>query len=91
MVREMFARNSQFVESAFKWKPIRTIAEDLVQSATNELHDKLTTLPKYPLFSLSSPFLFACANDYVDIAKIYISRTRSTGGTSGGECGHTGY
>jgi hypothetical protein len=40
VVREM---NAQFVENTFRLQSVRALAEDLVQSATNELHDKLTT------------------------------------------------
>lgn len=58
VVRQMFAHNSQFVDAAFKWMPISTIAEDTVRAATKELHDKLTTLNKYQrrLFLFASPF-----------------------------------
>eukprot|EP01111_Echinosteliopsis_oligospora_P005903 TRINITY_DN1966_c0_g1_i4.p1 TRINITY_DN1966_c0_g1~~TRINITY_DN1966_c0_g1_i4.p1 ORF type:complete len:849 (+),score=349.07 TRINITY_DN1966_c0_g1_i4:153-2699(+) len=47
VVRLMFEANSKFVDAAFKWQPIRTIAEDQLHQATRHLIDSLIPLRQH--------------------------------------------
>ncbi|EGG20897.1 vinculin A [Cavenderia fasciculata] len=45
-IKQIFSANTKFVDLAFKWKPVRTMAEDEVVSASAQLIGQLHSLPK---------------------------------------------
>ncbi|KYQ89602.1 vinculin A [Tieghemostelium lacteum] len=45
-IKQIFASNTKFVDLAFKWKPVKTMAEDEVIIASQHLIDNLRLLPK---------------------------------------------
>eukprot|EP01113_Clastostelium_recurvatum_P019732 TRINITY_DN2329_c0_g1_i2.p1 TRINITY_DN2329_c0_g1~~TRINITY_DN2329_c0_g1_i2.p1 ORF type:complete len:794 (-),score=283.21 TRINITY_DN2329_c0_g1_i2:96-2477(-) len=46
-VKQIFAEASKFVDAAFKWQPIRTMAEDAAAAAAREVARHLATLVKH--------------------------------------------
>eukprot|EP01132_Coremiostelium_polycephalum_P011718 gene11718-14343_t len=68
-IKLIFAANTKFVDLAFKWKPVRTMAEDEVTNAAAQLVDHLRTLPKQ-IEAGNGP---AAAREIVNAANIQIS------------------
>eukprot|EP01133_Synstelium_polycarpum_P002541 gene2541-2912_t len=68
-IKQIFAANTKFVDLAFKWKPVRTMAEDEVANASAQLVDYLFSLPKQ-IEQGNGP---AAAREIVNAANVQIS------------------
>ncbi|EFA83885.1 vinculin A [Heterostelium album PN500] len=68
-IKQIFASNTKFVDLAFKWQPVRTIAEDEVTNASAQLVDYLHALPKQ-IEAGNGP---AAAREIVNAANLQIS------------------
>ncbi|KAM9977350.1 hypothetical protein ACTFIR_011212 [Dictyostelium discoideum] len=68
-IKLIFENNTKFVDLAFKWKPVRTMAEDEVTRASAVLIDNLRTLPK----SIEAGNGPAAAREIVNAANLQIS------------------